>query len=277
MLGDGGLSLSYAEMLVKVLAEASASESRTADVGEVAIPIAHEFNNFLNGLLLHMAVLKLQLPHEALDGLVEVRRQTVAAAALMQQFQRYRSRQASPRLAVDLNRAVFDALESLRGEISVEAQVNPTRERGEIPRSRVGFTLPYGKADGSAPIPIRVLLDMTTEDLRLVGVFNDLKRLCIFLLRSAAGAAAAQGGQVAVQTIREAGKIILKVEDAGPPVSPEQLAHLFEPSAVGRDGTSSLELAACKTITRRLAGTIHAEIRPAGGVQFVAQWDAADE
>jgi C4-dicarboxylate-specific signal transduction histidine kinase len=271
------MSLSHAEMLVKVLAEASASESRTADVGEVSIPIAHEFNNFLNGLLLHIAVLKLQLPQEALDGLVEVRRQTVAAAALMQQFQRYRRRQAPPRLPVDLNRAVFDALESLRGEISVEAQVSQSRERGSSPSSRDWLTLPYGKADGSAPTPVHVRLDMMTEDSRLMGVFNDLKRLCIFLLRSAAGAAAAQGGQIAVQTTREAGKIVLTVEDAGPPVSPEQLAHLFEPFAVGRDGTNSLELAACKTITRRLAGAIHAEIGPAGGVQFIAQWDAADE
>jgi len=92
----------------------------------------------------------------------------------------------------------------------------------------------------------------------------------------AAGAAAGQGGQIAVQTTCAAGKVVLKVEDAGPPVSQEQLAHLFEPSAAGRDGTSSLELAACKTITRRFAGTIRAEASREGGVTFVVEWDAAE-
>ena len=261
------------QLEMETLAAAAAGEERLADLAEASIPIAHEFNNFLNGLLLHTAVLKLQFPQETHEGLAEVRRQALAAAALIQQYQHYRRRQESPRLYVDLNRAVQGAIESLGGKIPRCSSSTPAN--GRTPSVR-DLTLPYGKANGSAPTPIHVLLDMTTEAPRLMGAFNDLKRLCIFLLRSAAGAAAAQGGQIAIQTTRAAGKIVLKVEHAGPPVSQEQLAHLFEPSAVGRDGTSSLELAACKTITRRFAGTIRADIRREGGVTFVVEWDAAE-
>jgi signal transduction histidine kinase len=258
---------------IETLAEEAAGEDRLADMAEASIPIAHEFNNFLNGLLLHTAVLKIQLPEEAQDGLVEIRRQALAAAALIQQFQHYRRRHESPHLSVDLNRAVRGALAALGAEIPDNSPSTPAN--GETPSPR-RLTLPYGKANGSAPAPVHVRLDMTTEAPRLMGVFNDLKRLCIFLLRSAAGAAAGQGGQIAVQTTCAAGKVVLKVEDAGPPVSQEQLAHLFEPSAAGRDGTSSLELAACKTITRRFAGTIRAEASREGGVTFVVEWDAAE-
>jgi signal transduction histidine kinase len=142
------------------LAEESAGESRLADVGEASIPIAHEFNNFLNGLLLHTAVLKLQLPEETHDGLVEVRRQAMAAAALIQQFQHYRRRQESARLPIDLNQAVHSALETLGGEILRNSL--STRGDSGAP-SMPCLPLPYGKINGSASIVFGSLLASGTS------------------------------------------------------------------------------------------------------------------
>ena len=46
-----------------------AGDLSMAEVGEVSIPVTHEFNNFLNALLLHTAVLKFQLPESMQQGL----------------------------------------------------------------------------------------------------------------------------------------------------------------------------------------------------------------
>ena len=100
-----------------------------------------------------------------------------------------------------------------------------------------------------------------------------MKRLCVFLIRNAAAAAATNGGMVIVRTAREAGKVILRVEDAGPAIAPEVLPHLFEPAAAGREGTSALELAACKTLARRLQGVLRAENLDKGGAAFIVEWE----
>ncbi len=198
--------------------------------------VAHEFNNFLNALLLHVAVLQIKLPPENRAGLEEVRRQAMDVAALIQQFQNYRRRAPAPQGPTDLNRVVRAAA----------ALAGPA-----------------------------VRLDLAAGELPIAGPYGDLKRLCLLLLRNAVGAAAANGGGVVVRTARSDGQIVLRVEDGGPPLSPEAAARLFEPSAPARDGTNSLEMAVCRTLARRVQGAVHGEPRPEGGAAVVVEWDGA--
>ena len=88
----GRLEVEALERERNSLAEEAAGSARLADIGEAAGSIAHEFNNLLNALLLHVAVLELKLPPETHAGLHEVRRQATEAAALIHHFQNYRRR-----------------------------------------------------------------------------------------------------------------------------------------------------------------------------------------
>ena len=94
---------------------AAAGDARMADFGEAAAMLGHEFNNFLNALLLHIAVMELKLPAEMHPGLKEVRRQALDAAALIHLFQNYRRRGQAPQETTDLNRAVRAGASELAG------------------------------------------------------------------------------------------------------------------------------------------------------------------
>ncbi len=213
---------------------AAAGDARMADFGEAAAMLGHEFNNFLNALLLHIAVMELKLPAEMHPGLKEVRRQALDAAALIHLFQNYRRRGQAPQETTDLNRAV-----------------------------RAGASELAGAA---------IRLDLADGELSLAAPQGDLKRLCRLLLRNAAGAAATTGGGAVARTSQSGGRIVLRIEDEGPALSPEEAAHLFEPSAPSRDGTNSLEMAACRTIARRMQGGVRGEPRPEGGAAVVVEW-----
>ena len=240
LLLAGRLEIEQLEQELQTLADEAAGDARLADVGEVSVPAAHEFNNFLNALTLHLAVLQYKLPAETHAGLEEIRQQAMAAAGLIVQFQNYRRQGREPQRAADLNRAVRAAVLALGGR-SAEA----------------------------------VRLDLAAEPVAVGAAHGELKRLCLFLVRNAAGAAAAGGGHVVVQTWRSAPKAVLRVEDEGPPASAEELAHLFEPSAPAREGTNPLEMAACRTLARRLQGALRAEARPGGGAAITVEWEEA--
>ena len=157
---------------------AAAGNARMADFGEAAAMLGHEFNNFLNALLLHIAVMELKLPAEMHPGLKEVRRQALDAAALIHLFQNYRRRRQAPQETTDLNRAV-----------------------------RAGASELAGAA---------IRLDLADGELSLAAPQGDLKRLCRLLLRNAAGAAATTGGGAVARTSQSGGRIVLRIEDEGP-------------------------------------------------------------
>jgi len=106
---------------------------------------------------------------------------------------------------------------------------------------------------------IQLSLDLSADRLPVSAHSTDLKRLCAFMVRNAIAAANAIGRCVKVRTQRAADKSLLRVEDNGPSVSPTDLAQVFEPHPTCRAGTSSLELAACRSLVRSLGGTIKAE------------------
>src|SRR5262249_51317928 len=89
------------------------AQLRLAHVGELAGPLAHEFNNLLHVLLLQVAVLEQEVAEELRPELAEIRRQGASVAAVIKEFQHYRRRpQPSPPL-LDWNRVVRDTLEVL--------------------------------------------------------------------------------------------------------------------------------------------------------------------
>ena len=67
-------------------------QSWLANTGEMAGPLAHEFNNFLNVVLLHAALMEPELPEQLRSEWMELRRQAATMTALVKQFQQYRRR-----------------------------------------------------------------------------------------------------------------------------------------------------------------------------------------
>ncbi len=235
------------------LRAALAEQVWLANLGALTSPLTHEFNNFLNVLLLQIAVLEHELPEKRRGDFRAIRQQGKNVAELVRQWQQYRSRQQAPPEPLDLNQVVGEAVEALCGE-----------EPG-FGEPALRLLPPGAEAPPGEGVWVRLALDGGTPPI--LGSRLDLQRLVRFLVGSAAAAVTSARGLVVVTTTTAGEGVRLRVEDSGTAVAPALLAELFEPLVVAREGPNRLELAACKIIAqRRLQGTIEAANRPEGGV-----------
>ncbi|MBL8796622.1 MAG: HAMP domain-containing histidine kinase [Planctomycetia bacterium] len=222
--------------------EELAGELSNADLGTLAQPLAHEFNNFLNNLVLHLAVLEHQLGEAYRPKLAQVRQLGTEIAQLVKRYQQYRQRHAANPQAVDLNVLLREAL---------QAAARPDPRRPETG-------------------PPRVTLDLSPDLPGLMGTTADVRRCCTFLIANALRAA--ETGQVRVRTELTDQRLLLHVEDEGPSAAPDDLHQLFELGKKSRPGTEPLELAACQSIVRRMGGRLQAANRAEKGVGITADF-----
>lgn len=224
-----------------------AGEQSTADLGCLAQPLAHEFNNFLNNLVLHLAVLEHQLGEAFRPKLVQVRQLGGEAAQLVKRYQQYRQRHTAAARPVDLNALLRDAVQTVMQ-----------------PDSR--------RPGASAP---QVMLELAPDLPGLLGAAADVRRCCTFLIANAVRVT--ESGKVRVRTELADQRLLLHIEDEGPSAAADELHQLFELGKTARPGTESLELAACQSIVRRLGGRLRAANRPERGVAVTAEFSAAAE
>jgi C4-dicarboxylate-specific signal transduction histidine kinase len=192
------------------------------DLGELAGPLAHEFNNFLNDLMLRLSVLETKLPDQGGAELSGLRQQAMQMAALVKHWHAFQP-DTAPLEPIELNRVVVQTLPSLSGSERITLEL-------------------------SNPSPI------------VRGTWLDLQRLLELLVTSAVQAVSAERGTVTVRTRDQADAVLLEVEDSGP--VPPLLSAVFEPTQPPRPGTSSLVYAAAARIVRRLRGQIKATHSP---------------
>jgi signal transduction histidine kinase len=203
-----------------------ARESQLADLGELAGPLTHEFNNVLNNLNFQLEIIKQAAPEAAADQ-VTLRNQLRQTAALIARFQHYRSG-VGVEVDVDLNGVLRRAVEV----------VTPT---------------------------VVIATDLADDLPPVRGHPADVLRLCRFLLNNAVRS----GGAVTARTSLKEGSVELQIEDDGPSLPAASLPHIFEPGEPGRVGMCGLELAACRSIMRRLRGRIEARLPLSGGLLLV--------
>jgi len=177
--------------------------------------------------------------------------------AVVKQFQRFRRQIPSAPLQADLNIAVSASLEELMREA--------TRIPG-IPLIEVVDDLKGSPGSSSEAGGVLVYVKLAPQQALVPADASDLTRLCKFLIRSAAAAAFSVGGPVWVRVELQTDKVTLWVEDGGPSIPAELLPEFFEVASSAREGQSSLELAACKTLVKRLQGTIEAKGRSTAGI-----------
>jgi signal transduction histidine kinase len=237
--------------------QAPAEQAWSADLGALAGPVTHEFNNFLNVVLLQVAVLEQEMPERRRGEFAVIRQQGKHVAELVRQWQQYRYRQQPALQAVDLNRVVRQVVEALATEPPAfgEPRLALAPAAGQAAPAGADILVGMELADGLPPVS---------------GTTADLGRLVRFLVTAAGAAVTTLPGQVMVRTQAGGGEVLLRVEDNGPAVDPDLLPQFFEPLVLTREGPNRLELAACKTLAhRRLQGAIHAENRAEGGVAVV--------
>ena len=104
-------------------------QARLADFDKLARAVSHEFNNFLNVLLLQVAVLEQELPNELRGDLGDIRRQAGKVAAAVKQLQQYRQQCQGVMRPLDLNEAITNAVESLPRPRTSNTQ-NPSERPG---------------------------------------------------------------------------------------------------------------------------------------------------
>jgi signal transduction histidine kinase len=234
--------------------EARAAQTLLADFGELAGPLAHEFNNLVNNLVLHAAVLEHQVSAEVAAEMRELRRQGTQVASLVRHFQETRRSGSVTTPTSDLNDAV--------------RAVAAAASWGDGIRTYV----PPAAAPGPTAVPVEV--DLAPDLVFVPLTVGDLERLVRFLTRNAVRSAFSNGGRVWLRTAGGQSRLFLTVEDSGPDVRTEELNHVFEPTARSRDGASGLELAACRSIVRRAGGRLQARARPGGGLIVIADLPA---
>lgn len=205
-----------------------------ACIAALASPVTHEFNNFLNLVLLQVAVLQLQTSGAFGDELAAIRRQGRSLASLIQQWQQYRQRCQPAVRAIDLTPVIEQEAE------------------------RLSEVLPDG---------VQLQLSLASELPPVVGTEAEAALLVRFLVKNAVSAMGGAGGTVTLCTTSGADSVLLSVEDTGPVPEPDRLAQLFDPQAPSRSGTNGLEMSACETLARRrLQGRIEAVPLAEGGL-----------
>jgi C4-dicarboxylate-specific signal transduction histidine kinase len=211
-----------------------ADETALADVGELTGSLVQEANALLNHLQLHLAVIQQVGQSGLAPDLDLIRRQIKHFGGLVARFQRRRQRERGETPIVEVNQAMTDA-----------ARLWPA---------------PATKLE----------LEQNLPGVR--GHAADVRRLCRFLLANAVRAVGegAKGPGVLARTKRSSAGVQLTIEDAGPDVPLAQLSRIFEPGNECREGMCCLELAACRTLIRRLRGSIDAQPRPGGGLVMTA-------
>jgi signal transduction histidine kinase len=227
------------------------TSSRLAVVGQLASGIAHEINNPL-------AFVRANLHHLA--------RECGELAAKLD---------ASPetlcRLAADLEEVVGESLEGVERALHIVDDVSAFSHLGGDALRKVDLDEEIEQALAVAVLGLPPGVRVERRYGRVPEIQGSPQRLKQLFLNLLVNALRAVGehGQVAVETRREGGRVVVTVSDDGCGIPPEDLARIFDPFFTTRpagDGTG-LGLAICHEIVRSHGGTIEVESEPRRGTR----------
>ena len=196
-------------------------------LAELARPLAHECNNFLNNLMLQLALSEKAFPESCRAEWANIRREGKKLASLFQQWQRQRKQSPEDPQRIDLNELVHDTVEELRSELP--ALVFHVRPAG-LPLWLSGYA-------GEAHSLISLLLRYAVAALQRTGAENPA---------------------IEIQLATNRDRILLRLFEAGVSDAKLQWAD-FDDLASSERATLSLHALTCKSLVERLEGNIRIE------------------
>jgi C4-dicarboxylate-specific signal transduction histidine kinase len=214
--------------MFQAIAPSNREVEQAAVLFELARPLTHEFNNFLNTLLLQIAVIQEVSPGALRDEFASIRQEARAMANLIRQWQRYRRAPAASSDPADLHEVVREVV-------------------GEFNDSSVELEM-----------------SLAPECLYVAVSHGELKRLCYLVLANAHAAVSQHdNGRIHIETALDGDQAIIRVQDNRPDVVNQDVSRWFDSPAAGApaagaSGSHLLEIAACQSMARRLKGKIHA-------------------
>jgi hypothetical protein len=197
---------------------------RLAVSAELARPLIHECNNFLNNLFLHVAILVAELPDESRMDWANVKSEGKALVSLLQQWQAFRSYSTPARGKMEFNQLVFEAVQDVSSDCgSIQLTVTPAR-----------------------------------EPLWMSGLLGSTKRLCMLILQYAV--AAIQDAHnadlgISVRTAKRNGNVILEITGTGPVPATFDWKN-FGDNGCGEPRSHGLIEAACCSLAERVGANI---------------------
>jgi hypothetical protein len=204
-------------------------------LGELARPVFHECNNFLNDLLMHIALLEGALPESARADFAILKNQAKQLAGLIADWQNYRKPNVPGPCELDLPSLCDEVLHEITREFDIAA-------------ASITVAGPRPCAVRSTPGP--------------------LKRLCYFLLADSVLSTTNREMPGAIEIRwRDSEGVILQIDDNRPAVSENVLHNWFMPGE--RIRPRRLQLAACGALAYRCNAKLRAEHSPLGGVSMV--------
>lgn len=224
-----------------------------ARLADLAGPLAHECNNFLNVVLLQVAVLELELAETQRPLLQDIRRQAAAFKAVVHEFQAYRQRAQPEARPVDLRPVVLEAIE--------ETNLLPASPHRFVLRTESGADGGSPPADGPNRTDVRL---HAAANLPVVWTsVTELKRLIVLLLTGLAGASRGQALSIRLESVP--GKVLLRFQGPAPAA---------ESRTTVADQLGLLEWGAAQALARRLGGKLVEERQDDGSPSVVVQLDA---
>jgi signal transduction histidine kinase len=106
------------------------------------------------------------------------------------------------------------------------------------------------------------------DDFSLVADKMRLQQVFVNLIKNAMEADDGKGGKITVSAARKRGMAEIIFKDTGKGMTPEQMAHLFEPYYTTKTGGQGLGLPICKNIVESHGGNIQAASAPGQGATF---------
>src|SRR5262249_2782713 len=207
-------------------------------VADLARPLVHECNNFLNNFLLQMAISENDFPEAVRADWKRIRQEGRELAYLLQEWQRQRKSSPGSAEKTELN----SILQELQEELSAEES------------------------------PLQFSMRLAPEPLWLSISAGEIRRLCGLLLRYAASVLESDGNSrrvLEIQSRKMGNRITLQIRDTCAAKSALDWAD-FE-IATGRMGFLFVISVACKGLIERHGGSIHVE-KPSDG-RFVLVLD----
>ena len=120
----------------------------------------------------------------------------------------------------------------------------------------------------------RVRWEIDVPDVEALADRKLVARALTNLVANAREALGEPGGRIAVRLFADRGRWVLRVEDDGPGVAPQDMGKLFEPYFSSKSGGSGLGLAIVRKIAQEHGGDARAFRRSPSG--FAVEFDFAD-